>query len=198
MSARSFFGLLGSLVLGAGLLSACTPGSSRSSSPPDTTTVETGPEASDSSVRRTPAEEEPPSKEARPVSQRLADASVAARARQALARHQALRRFDFSASVVRGRLTLRGDVKTREQHRAATRVVSALDGVTTVTNDVTVDGRPVTEANDPSSSDVTHHTVRRGDTLSDIARRYGVSVRQLRSLNDLSASLQPGQRIRVR
>lgn len=162
--------------------------------------METTLKASDSSAQRTPAEEEPPptDRDARSVSQRLADASVAARAKQALARHQALRRFDFSASVVRGRLTLGGDVNTREQHRAAARVTSALDGVAAVTNDVTVDGRPAAEADDPSSSDATHHTVRRGDTLSDIARRYGVSVRQLRSLNDLSASLQPGERIRVR
>ncbi|MCS3696458.1 LysM peptidoglycan-binding domain-containing protein [Salinibacter ruber] len=131
------------------------------------------------------------------MSQRLADASVAARAKQALARHRTLRRFDFSLSAVRGRLVLRGDVDTREQYREAERVAAALDAVRAVANEVTVDGRPVTSA-DPSSAGTAYHTVRRGDTLSEIARRYGVSVQQLRRLNDQTSSLQPGERIRVR
>ncbi len=131
------------------------------------------------------------------MSQRLADASVAARAKQALARHRTLRRFDFSLSAVRGRLALRGDVDTREQYREAERVAAALDAVRAVANEVTVDGRPVTSA-DPSSAGPAYHTVRRGDTLSEIARRYGVSVQQLRRLNDQTSSLRPGERIRVR
>lgn len=123
---------------------------------------------------------------------------MAARAKQALARHRTLRRFEFAPSVVRGHLTLRGDVDTREQYREAERVVTALSDVSAITNEVTVDGRPVSEVADSSPSDATYHTVRRGDTLTEIARRYGVSVRQLRRLNDVSATLQPGERIRVR
>ncbi|WP_263787601.1 LysM peptidoglycan-binding domain-containing protein [Salinibacter grassmerensis] len=131
------------------------------------------------------------------MSQRLADAGVAARAKQALVRHRTLRRFDFSPSVVRGRLTLRGDVDTREQYREAERVVTALSAVRAVTNEVTIDGRPAPDT-DPSSSGRAYHTVQRGDTLSEIARRYGVSVQQLRRLNSGTSSLQPGERIRVR
>lgn len=44
------------------------------------------------------------------------------------------------------------------------------------------------------------HQVRRGDTLWGIARRYDVSVSQLRSWNDMGgrSSIQPGQRLRLR
>ena len=198
MSARSPLFLLGALALGASLASACTPGSSRSS-PPDTTAAATAPEAPEDPSPKRPsvAPSSPTDTASRSVSQRLADASVAARAKQALARHRTLRRFDFSPSAVRGRLVLRGDVDTREQYREAERVAAALDAVRAVANEVTVDGRPVADA-DPSSADTAYHTVRRGDTLSEIARRYGVSVQQLRRLNDQTSSLQPGERIRVR
>jgi murein DD-endopeptidase MepM/ murein hydrolase activator NlpD len=44
-----------------------------------------------------------------------------------------------------------------------------------------------------------YHVVRRGDTLSAIARRYGTSVRSLCRLNGISANnvLRPGQRVRT-
>lgn len=50
-----------------------------------------------------------------------------------------------------------------------------------------------------ASSRVTHHVVRRGDTLSAIARQHGLSVSQLRRLNGLGSSniIRPGQRLRV-
>jgi membrane-bound lytic murein transglycosylase D len=43
------------------------------------------------------------------------------------------------------------------------------------------------------------HTVRKGDTLYSIAKQNGLTVAELRDLNDLSqnASLKPGQKIRV-
>ena len=43
------------------------------------------------------------------------------------------------------------------------------------------------------------HRVRRGDTLSRIARQYGVDLRQLYRLNRLNARsiLQPGQVLRI-
>lgn len=45
-----------------------------------------------------------------------------------------------------------------------------------------------------------YHTVRRGESLYTIARRYGISVRYLCALNGLSTRsiLRPGQRLRVR
>ena len=98
--------------------------------------------------------------------------------------------------MVQGHLTLRGNVETRKQYRMAERVASNVEGVTDVTNQVTVQGRSFSETDD--SAEATYHTVRRGDTLTDIARAHDVSVRQLRALNDFSGALQPGDRVRVR
>lgn len=55
---------------------------------------------------------------------------------------------------------------------------------------------PVLEARHPQ---VIRHTVRRGDSLWEIARRYGVRVRQLAQWNGISsrATLKPGQRLIV-
>lgn len=45
----------------------------------------------------------------------------------------------------------------------------------------------------------TYHTVRSGESLWTISRSYGVSIDQIRSLNDLTSnSLRPGQRLRVK
>ena len=44
---------------------------------------------------------------------------------------------------------------------------------------------------------VTTYRVRRGDTLWEIARRHGVTVRQLRSWNGIGSRIYPGQRIRI-
>jgi len=43
------------------------------------------------------------------------------------------------------------------------------------------------------------HTVKRGETISRIARHYGVSVKTLLRANNLSASdfIYPGQRLKV-
>ncbi|MDX2196560.1 MAG: M23 family metallopeptidase [Cytophagales bacterium] len=44
------------------------------------------------------------------------------------------------------------------------------------------------------------HRIRRGDTLSEIAQRYNVSIRQILRLNRISirSTLKPGRRIRIR
>ena len=50
-----------------------------------------------------------------------------------------------------------------------------------------------------SSTQTQSHRVRRGDTLSSIARRYGVSVQNLKSWNGLSSNtIKPGQTLTVR
>jgi LysM repeat protein len=152
----------------------------------------------------------PPSERAegaRSVAQKLADASIGTRVEQALIQTSALRVFSFRTTVVNGHLTLRGDVNSLDQYRQAQRVAQRVDGVDSLTNNLTVGGRPVTEerlaANEASpeqgESTAVYHTVRQGDTLWDIAREYRASVQQIRSLNDFSSpSLRPGQRIRVR
>ncbi|GEM_PF-646064 len=197
MSSRTALACLGPLLLGSVLMIGCTPDSSGSPSPPDTTTVDTSSSASGGPME---ASHSPtPDAEDRTVAQRLQDASVATRVKQALVRTQSLRQFDFAPTVVRGHLTLRGDVNTREQHRRAERVAKNLADVATVTNQVTVQGRVVTEETASSAKgNAVYHTVRPGDTLSEIARAYDVSTQQLRALNDLSAPLRPGERLRVR
>jgi LysM repeat protein len=52
---------------------------------------------------------------------------------------------------------------------------------------------------EPEPSEVQFHRVRRGETLSHIARRYHLSQRQLRAWNHLGAKshLRAGQRLRV-
>ena len=57
-----------------------------------------------------------------------------------------------------------------------------------------------TSSNPATSGTGTYHTVRRGDTLWGMARKYGISVEQIRRLNpSLDASdLKIGQNVRVR
>jgi len=58
--------------------------------------------------------------------------------------------------------------------------------------------RIASEGATPASSSHTH-TVRRGETLTGLAKRYGVSVQALRDANGLSGSdgLRAGVRIRI-
>lgn len=48
-----------------------------------------------------------------------------------------------------------------------------------------------------SSSRTAVHTVRRGDTLSTIAQRYGTSTGQIRRMNKVGRHIYPGQRLTV-
>ncbi|HAW45570.1 MAG TPA: N-acetylmuramoyl-L-alanine amidase AmiB, partial [Sutterella sp.] len=52
---------------------------------------------------------------------------------------------------------------------------------------------------EPPKGQYFRHVVRRGETLSRIASRYGVTVRSLRSWNRLSSKsvIRPGQRLRI-
>ena len=146
----------------------------------------------------------------RSLDDKLADARVEARVQQALVQERSLRVFDFQVAVVRGRVTLQGDVNTRDQYDEAARTARRVEGVAEVQNDVTVGGEPVSEAapaeeqeaaseTEESNTEAVYHTVGSGDSLWRIAQQYGTSIQRLRALNDLSGgSLQPGQRIRVR
>ena len=52
---------------------------------------------------------------------------------------------------------------------------------------------------EPPAPQAVYHTVRGGDTLYSIARRYGTTVQALQRLNDLrGADIRIGQRLRVR
>jgi len=55
-----------------------------------------------------------------------------------------------------------------------------------------------TPAARPATPRRTVHTVRSGDNLTRIARRYGITVRQIKSWNNLSSdSIRPGQRLTI-
>lgn len=143
--------------------------------------------------------------EDRTVGEKLEDTSVETRVKRALVGTSALRVFPFRPTVIDGHLILRGDVNTSDQYKMAARVAERVSGVDALTNRLTMGGRPVTEARlserDTSGTEDTavYHTVRSGDTLWDIARKYRATVQQIRNLNDFrSSNLRPGQRIRVR
>lgn len=203
--------LLFALLVGFGL-TACTPASSDAPAPPTASTANSEASTASATSERAAAVDpvRPASTEAndvRTVAERLDDARIATRVQQALVRDDDLRVFDFYPNVVDGRLTLRGDVNTRDQHRAVERIAVSVSGVTALQNEVTVQGQSVSQrpavANSTTDASVSeamaYHTVRSGDTLWNIAREYRASVAQIKNLNDLrSGSLRPGQRIRVR
>lgn len=56
-----------------------------------------------------------------------------------------------------------------------------------------------TESASPNSKDSEFHIVNKGDTLASIARKYGVSISEIREINDLrSKRLKIGQKILLR
>lgn len=204
---RGPFVLIGLLLVG-GLWGGCTSEHTSSSSPdttraadPDTSVAEKDPARTETSS--TAASPDAPSGE-RTLAERLDDARMEARIQQALVQQRSLRVFDLRPSVVDGRVTLQGDVNTRDQYDEAARTARRVEGVEAVTNELTVGGAPVSEteddeAGDEGSTGPVYHTVQAGESLWRIAQRYDTSVQQLRALNDLRTNgLQPGERIRVR
>lgn len=149
MPVRSFsflIGSLGGLLLGGLIGPGCTLDSSSSapvsdaSSSPQSAAEAPAPTDSLASLDTSAPSSSPDS--ARTVAQQLADASVKARIKQALVRNQTLRRFDVAPEVTRGHVVLRGTVDTRPQARQVEQTVQALDGVETVTSQVTATERP--------------------------------------------------------
>jgi membrane-bound lytic murein transglycosylase D len=65
---------------------------------------------------------------------------------------------------------------------------------------VPVDGGAVAAAEEAQAEAWRVHRVRSGDTLWEIARRYDVSVSELRSWNSMGSrsAIRPGQQLRVR
>jgi nucleoid-associated protein YgaU len=202
--------LLSCALVVAGFL-GCTSDASSPDAPADTTSTVSAPTAPDSSasaptkaLASVERGEDP-----RSVAQKLEDTSTETRVKRALVQTPSLRVFSFRPAVVNGHLVLRGDVNTADQYRQAQQIARQVDGVSALTNQVTMGGRPVTderlnstaEADEAADTDeaAVYHTVQQGDTLWDIAREHRASVRQIQRLNDLGpSSLRPGQRIRVR
>jgi len=141
--------------------------------------------------------------EDRSLAQKLDDARLETRVKQALAGEEALRVFDVSPVAEGTHVVLRGDVNTPDQYETAEQAARRVVGVDSVTNELTMEGHPVTDerldAAKADSGEAVYHTVRRGESLWRIARQYNTTVQRLRGLNGLpSGRLRPGQRIRVR
>lgn len=158
----------------------------------------------------------------RSVQQRVEDAALAARVKTALLENRELRPFAFDPSVTSGRVTLAGNVATRDQGRTAADVAADVEGVDGVRNRLTVNGQQVawnasssgdddpqqvasseTSAapgpSDGSAPGDTYHTVQTGESLWAIAREYDTSVSRVRELNNLRGSnLQAGKRLLVK
>jgi LysM repeat protein len=191
-------------LVGGFLLSGCTSGSSTDATAADSTAATTVSQKTTAPDPAAPTDVE--KNDDRSVAEKLADTSIEAKVTRALIRESSLRVFPFRPTVIDGHLVLRGDVNTAEQYHRAERIAGQVAGVTAVTNRLTMGGRPVTEArladaekNPSQESAAVYHTVRQGDTLWDIARKYGASIQQIKNLNDLrSNNLRPGQRVRVR
>ncbi len=159
--------------------------------------------------------------QAQSLDDKLETARAVARVKIALAQDEALRAFTFEPTVHDGVVTLVGVVKTSGQRDRVTEVVRGLEGVRDVVNKVQIGGAGGVDLSDlpppmPTDSatkmadpqpepeaapepEKVYHTVRSGDTLGAIARRYGVSVRQVQQLNGLrGTNIRLGARLRVK
>ncbi len=157
-----------------------------------------------------------PAAAAQSLAEKLDGARTAAQVRLALADDEVLAPFPFDARMQARVLLLTGRVETAAQKARAEEVAEAVPGVGSIVNEVRVEREaaaagadlpPVTsdaatpepEATEPAPApEPTYHTVRSGDTLGAIARRYGTTVRELRRLNGIRGSnIRVGQRLRV-
>lgn len=155
---------------------------------------------------------------AQTLADRLESARTAARVDVALAQDEALSAFTFRSTAEAGVVTVTGVVETPAHRERVAAVAAGVDGVTRVVNAVrtgraAADGGialPRVEETSPAEEEAAapeeaaepeevYHTVRSGDTLGAIARRYGVSVRTVQQLNGLRGSgIRVGQRLRVK
>ncbi len=159
-----------------------------------------------------------PANDTRSVAEKLDDARTAARVKIALVGQDSLRTADIEPVVVRGTVVLRGEVASARQRNTAADAARRVEGITGVVNQLIAPDAPipadttamavapaVPEAAPPpkqppaEKAAPTHHTVRSGDTLWDIARRNNTTVERIKQLNGSAANrLKPGQKIRVR
>lgn len=166
---------------------------------------------------------------AQTLADQLDVARTAARAEMALAQDEPLRPFRLRARLEGGALVLTGRVATAQQRERAAEVVRNVEGVGQLTNRIEVDAsarrttgplpprlqpqraepppqataeqpRAAAEQPQPTAEpEAVYHTVRSGDTLFALARRYGVTVAEIQRRNNLrGTNLRPGQRLRIR
>ena len=150
-----------------------------------------------------------PSAGAQSVPERLDDLRLATAVRLALVADAVTRPLDVDVTARRGAVELAVEAGpfARDVARVARSVpgvqrLVGLDGVLDAAPDGTVAIQPAAEparsAPDTPGAPVMH-TVRRGDTLYGIARRYDTTLDAILRLNDRrSTSIRVGERLRVR
>ncbi len=127
------------------------------------------------------------------VAQRVRNRALATQIMLALSNVSALRAYLPMIVVQEGVIVLRGTVPSEQLRQQILQVVNRVAGVARVIDELVVE---MPEKTFPLPA---YHTVRPGETLWDIARRYGLSITQLRRLNGLRTNvIRPGQRLRVR
>lgn len=156
---------------------------------------------------------------------RLDDLRRETSVRLALAENAEMRAYEVTVDVADGIVVLSGLVPTLGTRDNVVAFVSGLRGVRVVRSTLRLEGRPDQSLPDPvepahrvEEADTTnrlensepqateqaptgpvYHSVRRGDTLYGIARRYETSVNAISELNDLrSTTVRIGQRLRVK
>lgn len=175
-------------------------------------------------LRQAAPRERPPSGS---VEERVEDAMLETRVLLALAQDEHVRDYSFDVQARSGTVYVRGDVASHFHAERVEAVAQEVDGVSAVVNEIVSEEappspaaadtqqtdeeflagentstqeapaeEPAEEASEPAQ---TFHTVRSGESLWTIARRYDTSVDALRRLNNMqSDGLRPGQRLRVR
>ena len=152
---------------------------------------------------------------AQTVPDRLADLRLTTAVRLALVADPATRPLDVGVAARRGAVALR--VEAGALSREVARVVRAVPGVRALEGSGfegtdpsepsldTLPGAPVVieprsvRPDDRSEGGPLTHTVRRGDTLFGIARRYDTTIEAILALNDRrSTAVRIGERLRVR
>ena len=150
------------------------------------------------------------------VADRVRDAQLEARVLIALSDESRLSVYPFMAEVVAGEVVLSGNVATQSDQQHALQIAQSVDGVNRVVNGITFDetveapeaappagstnGRaPETSADTQEAPSAAYHTVRSGESLWTISRQHGVSIDDIRRLNNIQGNnVRAGQRLRVR
>lgn len=155
------------------------------------------------------------------VAERLRDVSLAANVKLKLAEETGVDISMIDLQVQDGRVTLLGDVASRE---IGSRVVGAAQGVAGVKQVVSQLNAPDAPPPAPPGPTLTdslvrkptdssaqaqpqqaeaptpeYYTIKRGDNLGAIARKHGTTVAQLQRLNNITGTnIRAGQRLRVK
>lgn len=161
---------------------------------------------------------------AQSLDERLDLARAAARLEVRLAEDPLLRPFQIEVDIRESTLILTGQVSSQDQRTRAQQIADNTGIAEHVINRIELDNSgtaavvavptptPVPAAVPPPSSqpDTTeapaapvaepvYHTVRSGETLFAISRRYNVTVGDIQQMNNLgSTTIRPGQRLRIR